>query len=71
MSRLTRKIENDSSNDYSIRCENCPKHGKCYDSAHCIDVLVNRLAKYEDAEEAGLIVLPKEASWDNDGKKAD
>ena len=43
-------------------CENCPMRGKCSDSQDCVDVLAERLATYEDAEEHGrLVILPVKA----------
>ena len=38
-------------------CENCPMKGKCSDSQDCVNVLADRLAAYEDAEEQGLLVI--------------
>ena len=48
MKRLTKRDED----GYSLNHKNCPKQGDCYDSADCVAVLVERLAAYEDAEEA-------------------
>lgn len=47
MNRLTKKIDE----GYILNHENCPKHGNCYDSADCVDVLLKRLAAYEDEAE--------------------
>lgn len=52
MKRLTKKDDG----VYIANCDNCPKRGNCYDSTDCEDVLVDRLAAYEDAEEAGLLI---------------
>ncbi len=49
MNRLTKK----EGGWYSHNCKNCPKYGQCDDSADCVDVILERLAAYEDAEEAG------------------
>lgn len=56
-------------------CENCPMKGKCSDSQDCVNVLANRLAAYEDAEEQGLLVrLPQKTvyviGW-GEGKSCD
>ena len=45
MERLT-KICNDGG--YTRNCDNCWKKGDCYDSADCVDVMIDRLAEYED-----------------------
>lgn len=47
MDRLTKR----NGDGYSLNHDGCPKRGDCYDSADCVDVLVNRLAKYEDEAE--------------------
>lgn len=44
MKRLTKKFDG----VYITNCDNCSKHGNCYDSTDCVDVLVDRLAAYED-----------------------
>lgn len=44
MDRLTKKFNG----AYATNCDNCPKHGNCYDATNCRRVLVNRLAAYED-----------------------
>lgn len=44
MERLTKKVDG----VYITTCDNCPKQGDCYDSTDCVDVLVDRLAAYED-----------------------
>lgn len=55
MNRLTQK----NAEGYSLLHDECPKRGDCYDSSDCVDVLVNRLGVYEDAEESGrLLILP-------------
>jgi len=51
MERLTKR----NGGGYSLNHDACPKHGNCYDSADCVDVLVDRLAVYEDLDEAGLL----------------
>lgn len=52
MKRLTKKVDG----VYITNCDNCPKQGDCYGATDCVDVLVDRLAAYEEAEEAGLLV---------------
>ena len=47
MERLTKR----NGDGHSLNHDACPKHGDCYDSADCVDVLVNRLAAYEDEAE--------------------
>ena len=50
MKRLTKKVDG----VYITNCDNCPQQGDCYGATDCVDVLVDRLAQYEEAEEAGL-----------------
>ena len=52
MNRLTQK----NGDGYSLCHDNCPMRGQCSDSADCVEVLLNRLAEYEEAEEAGRLV---------------
>lgn len=47
MERLTKR----NGDGYSLNHDACPKRGDCYDSADCVDVLVNRLAAHEDEAE--------------------
>ena len=51
MKRLTKR----NGDGFSLNHDDCPKRGNCYDSADCVDVLVERLAVYEDLDEAGLL----------------
>lgn len=44
MKRLTKRDRD----EYITNCDNCPKHGSCYDSADCVSVLAERLGTYED-----------------------
>lgn len=40
-----------------INCINCPKRGDCYDSADCVNALIERLDYYENLlEENGLLL---------------
>lgn len=47
MKRLTKR----DGDEYITNCDNCPKHGSCYDSADCVSVLAERLGTYEDEAE--------------------
>lgn len=44
MKRLTKKFDG----VYITNCDNCLKQSECYGSTDCVDVLVDRLAAYED-----------------------
>lgn len=44
MDRLTKK----NGDGYSLNHVNCPMHGQCYDSADCVQILLERLAAYEE-----------------------
>lgn len=51
MDRLTKQ----AGDGFSIDCEKCPKRGQCNDSTDCVEVISNRLARYEEAEESGRL----------------
>ena len=51
MKRLTKR----TGDGFSLNHDDCPKRGNCYDSADCVEVLVERLAAYESMDEAGLL----------------
>lgn len=40
----------------NVACDNCPKKGNCNEPYTCLNVVTDRLAAYEDAEEQGLLV---------------
>ncbi len=46
--RITKKYDN----RYDTNCENCQRHGQCVTAEDCIEVLCERLAQFENAEEA-------------------
>ena len=52
MKRLTKRY----ASHVAVICHNCEKEHTPCDMPDCRDVVLNRLAEYEDAEEQGLLV---------------
>lgn len=52
MKRLTKRY----ASHIAVVCDNCEEKGSYCDTSVCRDVMRNRLAEYEDAEEQGLLV---------------
>lgn len=52
MKRLTKRY----ASHIAVVCDNCKEKGSYCDTSVCCDVMRNRLAEYEDAEEQGLLV---------------
>ena len=52
MKRLTKRY----ASHIAVVCDNCKEKGSYCDTSVCRDVMRNRLAEYEDAEEQGLLV---------------
>lgn len=52
MNRLTKRY----ASHIAVVCDNCKEKGSHCNESACRDVMRNRLAEYEDAEEQGLLV---------------
>lgn len=52
MKRLTKRY----TSHIAVVCDNCEEKGSYCDTSVCCDVMRNRLAEYEEAEEQGLLV---------------
>lgn len=52
MNRLTKRY----ASHVAVVCDNCKEKGSHCNESACRDVMLNRLAEYEDAEEQGLLV---------------
>ena len=52
MNRLTKRY----ASHIAVVCDNCKEKGSHCNESACRDVMLNRLAEYEDAEEQGLLV---------------
>ena len=52
MKRLTKRY----ASHIAVVCDNCKEKGSYCDTSVCRDVMLNRLAEYEDMEERGLLV---------------